>query len=167
MAGYAVDPQTPIASGNGDAVTAALYTGDYRILHLAGHGVVDLKGKTGLVLGEDDIFTADDVRNLPSTPDLVFLNCCHIGRIDPQVNKLAASMSEAFIQIGCRAVVAAGWAVDDKAAIDFAREFYNQMVAGETFGRAVLEARKLVRRDHAQTNTWGAYQCYGNPDFRL
>jgi CHAT domain len=166
-AGYAVEPQKPIASENGDEVTTALYTGDYRILHLAGHGVVDSGGKTGLVFGQDDIFTADDVRNLPFTPDLVFLNCCHLGRILPQVNKLAASLSEAFIQIGCRAVVAAGWAVNDKAAVKFAREFYRQMLDGENFGRAVLEARKLVRREHPETNTWGAYQCYGNPDYRL
>jgi CHAT domain len=166
-AGYVVDPTNPIAVGDGDEVIAALFSGDYRILHLAGHGVVDPKNKTGLVLGDGDIFTAADVRNLPSTPDLVFLNCCHVGRIDPLVNQLAVSLSQAFIEIGCRAVVAAGWAVNDSAAVTFAREFYGQFLTGETFGNSVLEARKLVRRDYAETNTWGAYQCYGNPDFRL
>src|SRR5262249_2735983 len=60
-----------------------------------------------------------------------------------------------------------GWAVNDIAAVNFAREFYNQILAGETFGRAVLEARKFVLREHPDTNTWGAYQCYGNPEYRL
>jgi tetratricopeptide (TPR) repeat protein len=31
----------------------------------------------------------------------------------------------------------------------------------------VLKARIKTHDDHKETNTWGAYQCYGNPNFRL
>jgi tetratricopeptide (TPR) repeat protein len=31
----------------------------------------------------------------------------------------------------------------------------------------VVSARKRTEELHPNTNTWGAYQCYGNPDFRL
>jgi tetratricopeptide (TPR) repeat protein len=41
------------------------------------------------------------------------------------------------------------------------------MLAGEPFGRATLEARKAIHRRFGQFNTWGAYQCYGDPDFSL
>ena len=39
--------------------------------------------------------------------------------------------------MGVRAVVAAGWAVDDRAAAEFARAFYDRMLDGESFGPAV------------------------------
>ena len=45
-------------------------------------------------------------------------------------SRLAASISEELIRIGVRAVVAAGWAVDDQAARLFATEFYNEMLSG-------------------------------------
>jgi hypothetical protein len=64
-------------------------------------------------------------------------------------------------------VVAAGWAVDDMAANTFAAMFYNQMLRGVPFGKAILAARQVTYEQHGETNTWGAYQCYGDPDFRL
>ncbi|MCG6870499.1 MAG: hypothetical protein LJE91_17715 [Gammaproteobacteria bacterium] len=32
---------------------------------------------------------------------------------------------------------------------------------------AVLHARQRIRQKHPGVNTWGAYQCYGDPDFTL
>jgi tetratricopeptide (TPR) repeat protein len=69
--------------------------------------------------------------------------------------------------MGARAVVAAGWAVDDSAALTFATAFYDQMLRGRPFGEAVKTARVEAFDRHPGTNTWGAYQCYGNPDYRL
>jgi hypothetical protein len=69
--------------------------------------------------------------------------------------------------MGVRAVVAAGWAVDDAVATLFARTFYEKMLAGVTLGEAVKLARRTAYRDQEQCNTWGAYQCYGDPDYRL
>jgi tetratricopeptide (TPR) repeat protein len=65
-------------------------------------------------------------------------------------------------------VVAAGWAVDDAAAKLFAETFYRAMLDGVAFGRAVHRARAAVYTKYENTvNTWGAYQCYGDPDYRL
>jgi tetratricopeptide (TPR) repeat protein len=42
------------------------------------------------------------------------------------------------------------------------------MLAGEGFGDAVHKARSDVYEEHGKrTNTWGAYQCYGDPFYRL
>ena len=71
------------------------------------------------------------------------------------------------MNLGAKAVVAAGWAVDDRAACVFAERFYQYMLKGERFGDAVLAARKHASQLFPSSNTWGAYQCYGNPDFRL
>ena len=69
--------------------------------------------------------------------------------------------------MGVRAVVAAGWAVDDQAAKEFAQRFYTEMLAGQEFGQAVLAARQEIFAQFGAVNTWGAYQCYGDPGFSM
>ena len=43
------------------------------------------------------------------------------------------------------------------------------MLSGDVaqFGDAVRTARKAIYDSHRNTNTWGAYQCYGDPGFLL
>jgi tetratricopeptide (TPR) repeat protein len=69
--------------------------------------------------------------------------------------------------MGVRAVVAAGWAVRDGAALNFSSKFYARMLDGETFGSALKEARADTYQRFDGCNTWGAYQAYGDPDYRL
>src|SRR5262249_43832721 len=49
--------------------------------------------------------------------------------------------------------------------------FYARMLGGDTFGAATLAARKATydeaRKAGQNDATWGAYQCYGDPDYRL
>src|SRR5690606_3094833 len=86
---------------------------------------------------------------------------------DVPYNRLAASVARELIEMGVRAVVAAGWAVRDDAALHLARVFYTQMLRGASFGRALQEARASTFHQFPESNTWGAYQAYGDPDFRL
>ncbi|RKT46632.1 DUF7379 domain-containing protein [Thiocapsa rosea] len=131
---------------------------------------------SGMVIGPGQVLTASDVEQMRQVPELVFINCCHLARTDipadaapaaTDLNQLAANLAVAFIRMGVRAVIAAGWAVDDSAALTFATAFYREMSAGERFGAAVRLAREETWRAHPGVNTWGAYQCYGDPDYRL
>jgi tetratricopeptide (TPR) repeat protein len=163
------------------SVIGTLLNNDVRILHLAGHGVYDPSDamKTGMVLGggkdADDpklLLTSSEVRQMRMQPELVFINCCHLGHIErsedtPPLHRLAANLAAQFIYSGVKAVVAAGWPVDDAAATTFCDTFYTSMLSGEDFGNAVKRARESTYREHRRTNTWGAYQCYGDPGFRL
>ena len=82
--------------------------------------------------------------------------------------RLAASVSVQLIETGARAVVAAGWAVDDHAARAFARSFYTHLLEEhESFGTSVKGARADVYDGFPNATTWGAYQCYGEPDWQL
>jgi hypothetical protein len=185
-------------------VLKALFDRSYRLIHLAGHGVYQytapeamkcricgqlLEGsrcskhgdrimkQTGMVLGDGVFLTPMEIRQMREVPELVFINCCYLGRIEPgsegegnehrDFNVIAANLSTEFIRMGVRAIVAAGWAVDDTAADVFARAFYAQMLSGECFGDAVRAARRATYDRHPRANTWGAYQCYGDPDYRL
>src|SRR5262245_66120750 len=99
-----------------------------------------------MVLDNGVFLTAVEIGQMPQVPELVFLNCCHIGQTGPEVtgnppsvqfNRLAASVSRELIEMGVRAVVAAGWAVRDDVANRFATMFYEKMLDGETFGDAL------------------------------
>lgn len=174
-----------------DQVRIALLEKPYRLLHLCGHGVVDQwvrtmgngldareVRKTGMVLSDQEVLTAADVEQMSPPPEFVFINCCYSGRdaeglttpgAGPRKHPiLAASLALQFIKMGSKAVVAAGWQVDDAAALLFAKTLYRALLDGEAFGEAVRGAREAVHADSgAQHNTWGAYQCYGDPQWRL
>ena len=157
----------------------ALHERPWRIMHLAAHGVFEFDAGdgrglvSGLVLDDGVFLTASEATQLRHVPELVFINCCHLGQTrgdaSPHVafHRLAANLATEFIRIGARAVVAAGWAVDDAAAKTFATSFYRAMLRGQLYGDAVGQARSDTYRMHGESNTWGAYQCYGDPSFSL
>ncbi|MBD8869308.1 CHAT domain-containing protein [Nocardioides donggukensis] len=151
-------------------VLNALFAHEYRIIHIAAHGTFHRKVlvRNGVMIGPNTRLTALELRQLQTTPDLVFLNACHSGARVDHANELAANVARSFIDDGVRAVVATGWAVDDRPAGDFAQAFYSGLLGGENLGMATLNARKLVHRVHGRTsNTWGAYQVYGEPAFQF
>ena len=158
---------------NANQVFEALFDGRYRFMHLAGHGVVkdETSGLTGMVLGPNTCLTAAQVDKIGHVPEFVFINCCYLGNTredaQPRWGELAANLGTQFIEMGCKAVIAAGWAVDDNAANTFARVFYTAMFAGKRFGEAVRQARDTTYRQHPLTNTWGAYQAYGDELYRF
>lgn len=153
-----------------DQITTGLFSDRVKILHIAGHGVFEFRGDkrlTGLVLS-NSCFGPADVRQIPSVPELVFINCCHLGKAPGgDYPKLAANLAQAFIEVGARAVIAAGWAVNDRGALRFAEVFYQNMLAGRMFIEAVREARTAVYEEYPWDSTWGAYQCYGSDSYTL
>ncbi len=167
------------------AILGELFAREYRILHLAAHGVYEYEGEdgcdkddnvsrqmiTGMVLGDDMFLTPAEINQMRVVPELVFINCCLLGKVGQAElqgsrSALAANLATQLIEMGVRAVVAAGWEVDDNAALRFADVFYEQMLSGETFGEALLAARKETFK-FPDSNTWGAYQAYGDPDYTL
>ncbi len=159
-----------------EGIISALFAEPYRLLHIAAHGTYDPlhPEATGVVLAEGMLLTAAEIGQLRQIPELAFINCCHLGRIESPApkavayrNRIAANLGLELIRIGVRAVVIAGWVVDDGAADTFASTFYSALLEGEEFGNAVKRARRATYRYHPETNTWGAYQCYGDPSYSL
>lgn len=158
------------------SVLKTLFKEPYRILVIAAHGEVNIKGKdgrerTGVILSDGIMLTAAEIGQLEVVPELVFLNCCHLGKTTPKqasYNRLAYSIARELIEMGVRCVIAAGWAVNDEAACTFAEHFFEQFVAeNQPFGTAVWKARKVCYQKHSRFNTWGAYQAYGDPSYTL
>ena len=163
-------------NGTSSEIIEKMFCNDYRIIHLSGHGVFhsDASKGSGMVIGENMYLSTREIRQMSTVPELVFVNCCHIGKVDDTAEefyrkryRLAANIGTQLIENGVKCVIAAGWAVNDTAALEFARIFYNLMFNGYTFGDSVKEARKVVFENFRNSNTWGAYQCYGDPFFRF
>lgn len=167
-----------------DAVLTRLFEGPWRVLHIAGHGRAAQLAKDGKkdrdgVLLSYGVLGAREIRAMRVVPELVFLNCCHVGQIgtsqvlapDGPVSfdrsRFAATVARELIDIGVRCVVAAGWAVNDRLAALFATTFYDQLLYGLPFIEAVHQARLVTYRTAPEQSTWAAYQCYGDPDWRL
>ena len=182
-----------------EAILGALFQQPYRILHCAAHGVFEyrldeetsqaaanlsarvqakqdpcVKPKTvsGMVLGKGLFLTPAEIEQMRYVPELVFLNCCYLGKITAHdhaspvpFHRLASNLGTQLIRMGVRAVIAAGWAVDDQAANVFANTFYTEMFRNRPFGDAVTLARQAIFAQFGNSNTWGAYQCYGDPDY--
>ena len=172
--GYA---NSSVIKKTADEIVRQLFSDDYKIIHLAGHGVYTPGSpkQSGMVIGDGLFLTTSDIAQMSTVPELVFVNCCHLGKVKAADEKyyqnrykLAANIGTQLIEMGVKAVVAAGWAVDDAAAAGFAKKFYDEMFEGCGFGDAVRNARSEVyEKYHLSNNTWGAYQCYGDPFYKL
>ena len=177
------EPLTLLRS-NAEQIQIALYKQDWRVLHLSGHGVYretlpsGEANATGMLIGDNTLLTAAHIEQMRVVPDFVFINCCSLGRIEgerpassaesrPGNPMLAANLATQLIEMGVRGVIAAGWRVLDDAAELFARSFYEAFLAGESFGESVLIARGTTYGRFPRSNTWGAYQCYGDPGLLL
>ncbi|MDO9434529.1 CHAT domain-containing protein [Hydrogenophaga sp.] len=160
------------------AVTNALLARRYRIVHIAGHGEPELErpGKPpllrGVVLSDGTFLGPREVQAMRVVPELVFLNCCHLAADPSKLLKegydrarFAAGVAKQLIRIGVRCVVAAGWAVEDDAANQFAVAFYKALLSGQRFMDAVQAARTAAYAASPGGNTWAAYQCYGDPEW--
>ncbi|MEO8278619.1 MAG: CHAT domain-containing protein [Ideonella sp.] len=159
------------ADQSASQVLSALYHQPWRILHISAHGVFNLRhadgrNRSGVLLSGGLLITAAEIDAMEIVPELVFLNCCHLGQIDggANSNKLAASVASELIQIGVRCVVAAGWAVNDESAKRFGQVFYEQLLLRrKPFGDAVFAARCATWEANPTDITWGAFQAYGDP----
>lgn len=159
-------------------IISEILTGDYQLLHVAAHGayVEGSEDESGILIGEEPqadrtyiplYFHPRHISSLRFVPSLVFLNCCHTGSVTQWqgLHHLTASLSAEFIKAGAKAVIAAAWAIDDQDALTFSTSFYRSLFSGKPFGEAVSIARRSIYK--ATSDTWAAFQCYGDPGFTL
>ncbi|MNM98733.1 CHAT domain protein [compost metagenome] len=137
-----------------------------------------MRNPRGIVLSNGIFLGPREMQSMRIVPELVFINCCYLGMIDParilnsahlsyDRTRFASSVAEELIAIGVRCVVVAGWAVDDGPACVFATQLYSHLLNGNRFMDAVASARRDAMRSDPQSNTWAAFQCYGDPDWVL
>ena len=164
----------------GIEILNALTTGEFKILHLAGHGSYYRGGieseeeaqDEGMIIGKNMRLTPTLVNKMRRIPQVVFINCCHLGNIEDRDRTIrhpdiAANLATQFIQKGAKAVIAAAWEVLDQPAMMFAEVFYKNLLDNKTLSDSIHAARCEVYEEFSDSNTFGAYQCWGDPMYRL
>lgn len=135
----------------GDAATEGAFKqqplADFRVVHLAAHGIVSTKmpARSSLLLhaseGEDGFLQAREVLELRLNSALVTLSACDTSAGGELGQDGVASLVRPFIAAGARAVVANLWAVDDSFSSALMREFYRELANGVDIGEALRRAK--------------------------
>ena len=110
---------------------------NYRILHLATHGIADesTPGFSGLVLSlvspdGRPVFgylKTHDIGNLDLHPDLVVLSACDSSAGSNLSGEGVTGLAYAFLNAGARQVASTLWDVDDEVTKDLMINFYKEM----------------------------------------
>jgi CHAT domain-containing protein len=154
-----------------EAAVKAQALADYRILHLAAHGIVSTKvpARSALMLKpsgvEDGLLQAREILNLRLNASLVTLSACDTSAGAEQGQDGVASLVRPFVAAGARAVVANLWAVDDTFSAALMREFYRQLAAGIDIGDALRRAKLKLIQDFGPAATpqlWAGVLAYGD-----
>ncbi|HXH23968.1 MAG TPA: CHAT domain-containing protein [Vicinamibacterales bacterium] len=130
-----------------EAAVKAQPLGDYRVLHLAAHGIVSTKvpARSALVLrpseAEDGLLQAREILNLRLNATLVTLSACDTSTGAAQGQDGVASLVRPFVAAGARAVVANLWAADDTFSAAMMREFYRELASGRDIGESLRKAK--------------------------
>jgi hypothetical protein len=155
------------------ALRETLEQGGFDVLHLACHGTFGAAGSADgtAVFLEDGPFSAAELSPRMAGPirqaaPLIFFNACHSGRLGLSLTGLG-SWGARLVQMGCGGFIGAQWPVTDRAALAFARVFYEGLTRSLPIGEAVAEARRAVHERYPDDPTWLAYRCFADPGARL
>ncbi len=165
------------------AVLSELLLNTYDVLHFAGHCVYekDDPSSSGWIFTDGTRLSAHELDRIDQIPKFVFSNACESGitpdRSEQRSAALAPSFAEAFFARGVSNFVCTAWPVDDAAALEFALTLYTCLLGltvdykkarPQSMHEAMKEARcKVAATNENGVRTWGAYQHYGNPNFRF
>jgi hypothetical protein len=153
---------------------AEVGSGEYDILHFAGHGYFNAAdpGRSGLVCAGSDVLRGEDLDGIGDLPSLVFFNACEAARVRrrrvrgrPRLFGLRKSsgLAEAFLDGGVANFVGTHWPVGDEAALAFSTRFYERLLGSAPLGASLLAARRRVFE--LDSIDWADYVHYGNPAF--
>jgi CHAT domain-containing protein len=124
---------------------------DFRMIHLAVHGIADKQfpDRAALVLGssptsqEDGLLQVRGIRDLSLRADLVTLSACDTGNGRLLGQEGIASFERAFLLAGAQSVLASLWTADDIFTIALMKRFYQHLVVDHQDKATALRQAKL------------------------
>ena len=162
---------TPVVNG---AFTVSRFsnevaTGNYRILHIASHGIFGGDASTSFILASDDVLSMNGLQsilrsdNLKRTPiELLTLSACETADGN---DRAPLGFSGAAIKAKARSVLGTLWPVVDEAAQKIMTRFYSELVGNNT-GKAVAlrQAQTSLLKQSATNHPfyWAPFTLVGN-----
>jgi len=148
-------------------------TGGYSALHVAAHAVVDeeIPARSTILLGpasrEEGELRLSRIEQVPMDLSLVVLSACGTAGGREVRGEGLRGPARAFLSNGVASVVATGWPVEDRAAAEQMRRFYDHLGRGLPVDEALaLVKRERIAAGHPPSD-WAAFQLFGEPDTRL
>lgn len=148
---------------------------NYRILHLALHGYVDLEypDRSALVFAPEPNGIAGDhflhlaeMRKLRLRAALVTLSACDTG-VGPVSEADVANMGNAFIEAGAMSVVGALWDLEDRTTAAMMEKFYANLSRGDDKAAALRDAQLNILRAGLPPYYWASVEIMGDPSGRI
>ncbi|MDH7512775.1 MAG: CHAT domain-containing protein [Clostridiales bacterium] len=147
---------------------------DYRIIHLATHGLIDDKkpGRSAIIFSldrdpkEDGFLQMREIFNLKLNADLVTLSACQTGLGQLIKGEGIEGLSRAFFYAGASSVLLTLWAVNDQASYQLLERFYFHLRSSESIMSALRKAK--LEMIHSGTLShpyyWGGFVVSGKAD---
>jgi CHAT domain-containing protein/tetratricopeptide (TPR) repeat protein len=150
------------------------YAGNFSILHLAMHTLIDDENPlySKLVFYRDkaadeaNLLNTYELFNMKLNAQLAVLSACNTGKGKLIGGEGILSLSRGFFYAGVPSVIMTLWAVEDRSGADLMTSFYKYL----SDGKAKNEALRLAKMDYlkssdqmrAHPHFWAAYMSIGN-----
>jgi len=145
---------------------------DYRVLHLATHGIVDDDSPlySALVLAradndvDDGMLETREIRQLTLNADLAILSACNTARGTLYPGEGIIGLSWAFLAAGCPTTVVSQWEADSQVTSRLMIAFHRHLLAGDTTSEALRKAKLSLMRDkeHRHPFYWATFIAVGS-----
>jgi len=135
-----------------------------QVLHLACHGQPESAAPllSRFLMADRPVF-AFELMMSDLDVDVAVITACETAKASQHVGGHMQSLAAAFLRAGVRTVIAAFWPVDDEASAEFMRDFYQELLQGNT---AVIALRTAQRHLRAQSRFahpyfWAPFTVFG------
>ncbi|XP_073228444.1 tetratricopeptide repeat protein 28-like [Porites lutea] len=143
--------------------------GSVALVHIAAHGNIEsgeiaLAPKRTVRPSEAEfILTMKEVKQIQLRARLVVLSCCHSARGEIKAEGVVG-IARAFLGAGARSVLVSLWAIDDKATLEFMKNFYQHLVAGKSASEALNRAMNCIREstEFSDVTHWAPFVLIGD-----
>ena len=147
---------------------------NYRILHFATHGLVNLEqpGLSGLVLSlvdeqgrpQNGFVRLDDIYTLKLKADLVVLSACRTGLGQEVRGEGLIGLTRGFMFAGASRVLVSLWSVSDRSSAELMQRFYTRLFTeSASYPKALREAQLSMLHEEAWQDPyhWAAFTLQG------
>jgi hypothetical protein len=157
------------------SILSALRSGDYDIIHYAGHAEFNSisPDESALISAGRSKIYAQEIKRILGGKPFVFLNACSSGKEkicekgEGYTGSDTEGLASSFILGGAVAFIGASWPMPDISAGILASEFYKQVLMGDSIGEALRKARLHLKSTRPDDINWMAFMLYGDPTLKL
>ncbi|MEM7381758.1 MAG: CHAT domain-containing protein, partial [Bacteroidota bacterium] len=123
--------------------------GDYRVIHMATHGVANFTAGNYSYLAftevpddaENELLYVSELYNLKLNADLVILSACETGTGELKHGEGVISLARAFASAGAKSMVTSLWIADDAATKNIMIDFHSNLKKGDSIDQALTKAK--------------------------